>query len=119
MRERAHVARALDVVLAAQRVHADALAAEIAGRHGEVGDRHDRRGALAVLGDAEAVVDRAVAAGGVEPGGAADRLGRHAGHQARPSPGCSAARETKRRPVLERVAVAAFADEGLVRPGLR
>ena len=73
VRERAHVAGALHVVLAAQRVHADAAPADIAGRHGEVGDRHHRGGALAVLGDAEAVVDRAVAAGGVEPGGAADR----------------------------------------------
>ena len=67
VRERAHVAGALHVVLAAQRVHADAGAADIAGRHGEVGDRHHRGRALAVLGDAEAVIDRAVAAGGVEP----------------------------------------------------
>ena len=67
VREGAHVAGALDVVLAAQRVHADAGAADIAGRHGEVGDRHDGGRALAVLGDAEAVIDRAVAAGGIEP----------------------------------------------------
>ena len=33
--------------------------ADIAGRHGEVGDRHHRGRALAVLGDAEAVIDRA------------------------------------------------------------
>ncbi len=38
--------------------------------------------ALAVLGDAEAVIDRAIAAGRIEPRGAADRLGRHAGHLA-------------------------------------
>ena len=62
VRERAHVAGALHVVLAAQRVHADAGAADIAGRHGEVGDRHDGGRALAVLGDAEAVIDRAIAA---------------------------------------------------------
>ena len=61
------------------------LPSEIAGGHGEIGDRHDRRGALAVLGDAETVVDRAVAAGGIEARGAADRLGRHAGDRARPS----------------------------------
>ena len=62
VREGAHVAGALHVVLAAQRVHADARPADIAGRHGEVGDRHDRGRALAVFGDAEAVIDRAVAA---------------------------------------------------------
>ena len=47
VRERAHVAGALHVVLAAQRVHADALAADIAGRHGEIGDRHHGGRALA------------------------------------------------------------------------
>ena len=62
VRERAHVAGALHVVLAAQRVHADAVAADVAGGHGEVGHAHDHGRALAVLGDAEAVVDRAVAA---------------------------------------------------------
>ncbi len=71
VRERAHVAGALHIVLAAQRVHADAGTADIAGRHGEVGDRHDGGRALAVLGDAEAVIDRAIAAGGIEPGRAA------------------------------------------------
>ena len=113
MRERAHVAGALHVVLPAQRVHADALAADIAGRHGEIGDRHHRGRALAVLGDAEAVIDRAVAAGGVEPGGAADQLGRHAGDlldflRAVPLVG------DERRPILELVPVAALADEFLV-----
>ena len=79
VRERAHVARALHVVLAAQRVHADAFAADVAGRHGEVGHGHDHGRALAVLGDAEAVVDGRVAAGGEQAGGFADLLGRHAG----------------------------------------
>jgi hypothetical protein len=65
VRERAHVAGALHVVLAAQRVHADAFAADVAGGHRQVGDAHHHRRALAVLGDAEAVVDRRVAAGGV------------------------------------------------------
>ena len=66
VRERAHVARALDVVLAAQRIYADAFAADVSGRHGEIGDRHHRRRALAVLGDAKAVVDRRIAAGRIE-----------------------------------------------------
>ena len=79
VRERAHVAGALHVVLAAQRIHADAFAADIAGRHREIGDRHHRGRALAVLGDAEAVIDRAVAAGRVEPRRTADGLRRNAG----------------------------------------
>ena len=40
VRERAHVAGALHVVLSAQRIHAHALAAEVAGRHREVRDAH-------------------------------------------------------------------------------
>ena len=79
VRERAHVARALHVVLAAQRVHADADAADVAGRHGEVRHAHDHGRALAVLGDAEAVIDRAVAAGRVEPRRGADIGGGDAG----------------------------------------
>src|SRR5262249_35229346 len=79
VRERAHVARALYVVLAAQRVDAHALAPEVAGRHGEVRDPHDGGGPLAVLGDAEAVVDRAVAGFGIEARRGADALGGHAG----------------------------------------
>ena len=90
VREAAHVAGALDVVLAAQRVHADAGAADIAGRHGEVGDRHHRRRALAVLGDAEAVIDRAVAAGRIEPRGAAQVGGGNAGQRSVASGDCGA-----------------------------
>ena len=52
VRERTHVAGALDVILSPQRVDPDAGAADIAGRHRQVGDRHYRRGALAVFGDA-------------------------------------------------------------------
>ncbi len=113
VRERAHVAGALDVVLAAQRIHADARPAEIARHHGEVGDRHDRRGALAVLGDAQAVVDRGVAAGGVEARGAADRLGIDAGHQADRLRAVLRLRHES-RPMLEGIAVAEFAHEPLV-----
>ena len=60
VREGPHVAGALHVVLPAQRVHADALAADVAGDHGQVGHAHHHRRALGVLGDAEAVVDRGV-----------------------------------------------------------
>ena len=116
VRERAHVAGALHVVLAAQRVHADAFAADVAGGHRQVGDAHDHGRALAVLGDAEAVVDGAVAAGGVEARRAA-HLGRgHAGDRlasprascrgsamnslplARSCPARSARRRSPRRP---------------------
>src|SRR5699024_12227298 len=48
------------VVLAAQRVHADAAAADIAGRHREVGDCDYRGRALAVLGDAQRSEERRV-----------------------------------------------------------
>ena len=72
MRERAHVTRALHIVLTAQRIHAHAFAAEIAGRHREVGDAHHHRGALAVLGDAEAIVDGAVARFRIHARGGAD-----------------------------------------------
>ncbi len=74
MRERAHVAGALHVVLAAQRIHADTGPADIAGRHREIGDRHHGGRALAVLGDAETVIDRRVAAGRIKPRRAADQL---------------------------------------------
>src|SRR2546430_11054534 len=67
--EGAHVARALHVVLTAQRADAHALAAEVAGGHGEVGDAHDGGRALAVLGDPEPIVDGAVAGGGLQAGG--------------------------------------------------
>ena len=69
VRERPHVARPLHVVLPAQRVHPDALAPEVAGEHREVGHPHDHRRALAVLGDAEAVVDRRVRTRRVQPCG--------------------------------------------------
>ena len=83
VREGAHVAGALDVVLPAERVDADALAADVAGDHGQVGHAHHHRRALGVLGDAEAVVDRGVAAGGVEPGGRAQLVGVDAGRLGR------------------------------------
>src|SRR5471032_1322590 len=70
--EGAHVAGALNVVLPTQRVHAHAFAADVARGHGQVGDAHDRRAALAVLGDAQAVVDRGVAAGSIQTGGGTD-----------------------------------------------
>lgn len=69
VRERAHVAGALHVVVAAQRVDADTGAAKVARHHGEVGNGHHRRGALAVLGDAKAVIDFGIAARRIEARG--------------------------------------------------
>ena len=114
VRERAHVARALHVVLAAQRVHADALAADIAGRHGEIGDRHDRRRALRMLGDAEAVIDRGVAAGRVEPRRLAHGLRIDAGRLPPTASGECAVLGDEARPGLEIGGIAALGDEGLV-----
>src|SRR2546430_17623238 len=76
--EGAHVARALHVVLTAQRADAHALAAEVAGGHGEVGDAHDGGRALAVFRHPQAVVDGAVACGGAHA--------RRAPHPLRPAP---------------------------------
>jgi hypothetical protein len=118
VRERAHVAGALHVVLPPQRVHADAGAADIAGGHGEVGNGDHRGRALAVLGDAEPVIDRPVAAGRIEAGGGADRLGRNAGnlgYRFRAVAGLG----DERRPVLEFVPVAPLAHEDLVDETLR
>ncbi len=113
VRERAHVAGALHVVLAAQRVHADAGAADIAGHHREVGDRDHRGGALAVLGDTESVIDRAVAAGRVDPRRLAQILRVDAGHD-RGRFGAVLLLGDEGRPILELAPVAAFAHEALV-----
>ncbi len=51
------------------------VTSHVAGRHGEVGDGHNRGRALRMLGDAEAVVDGSVAAGRVEARRTADQLG--------------------------------------------
>ncbi|MOA01830.1 hypothetical protein D3C78_1212560 [compost metagenome] len=111
--EGAHVAGALDVVLPAQRVHPDAFAADVAGGHGKVGDAHHRRAALAVLSDAEAVVDRRVATGGVEPCGGADLFGGHATDRAQHLGGVL--RQTDEvAPVGEVRRLAALLDEALV-----
>ncbi len=71
VRKTAHVARALNVVLPTQRIDAGALLPDIAGRHGQIGYGHNRGGALAVLSHSKAIVDRCIAAGGIEPGGGA------------------------------------------------
>jgi hypothetical protein len=80
VREGPHVARALHVVLAAERVDAHPLATDVAGDHGQVGHAHHHRRALRVLGDAEPVVDRGVASGAVETSGRTQLVGVDPGH---------------------------------------
>ena len=75
--------------------------------------RHDGGRALAVLGNAETVIDRAVAAGGVEPRRGADRLRRNARHLG-DGLGTIVLLRDEGGPILEGVPFAAFADELLV-----
>ena len=110
VRERAHVARALHVVLAAQRIHAHAFAADVAGGHREIRDAHHHRAALAVLGDAEAVVDRAIAAGGEQARRTAHVPRRHAGDRLHRF-GRVLLQRDEILPALERARLAAFGDE--------
>ena len=62
MRKRTHVTGSLHVVLPAQRVHANPGTPNISGQHREVGDADHRGRALRMFGDAQAIVDRAIAA---------------------------------------------------------
>src|SRR5260370_42529569 len=78
MRERTHVARALHVVLAAERINADAGPADISGRHREIRDSEDHRAALAMLGDAEPVVNRTVGRARIHPSIGANFVCRYA-----------------------------------------
>ena len=77
MRERPHVARALHVVLTAQRVHAGAGLADIAAQHREVRDRHHGGRALRMLGHAQPVIDAGAGRSRIGTGGLADQIGRN------------------------------------------
>ncbi len=119
VREAAHVAGALHVVLATQRVHAHALAADVADGHGQVGDAHDHGRALAVLGDAQAVVDGRIAA--ARRTGAPQRARASAGTPvtARTASGEFSGLATKSRHCGKALGLAALGHIGLSRPGLR
>ncbi len=113
MREGAHVAGALDVVLAPQRIDAHPAPPEVSGREREIGDREHRGRALAVFGDAEPIIDCRIAARGIEPRGLADRVRRNTGDF------CDLFRTIaglryELRPILEFLPVATFAHESLV-----
>ena len=80
MGEGTYVIRALHVVLPAQRINTNTRAAEIASYHRQISHRQDRSAALAMLGDAEPVVNRRVRTAGIEARCAANRLSRNARH---------------------------------------
>jgi hypothetical protein len=108
VREGAHVAGALHVVLPAQRVHAHAGPADVAGGHGQVRHAHDHGRALAVLGDAQAVIDRRIARIGVEAG-CSPHVGRGHARQVLDGLGGVALVGDEAGPALEVVEVAALA----------
>ena len=77
--EGAHVAAALDVVLATQRVDAAAVAADVTGQQHQVDERQDVVDRVVVLGDAERPADHRPRRRGERVGQLADGLGRDAG----------------------------------------
>ena len=77
--DRAHVAAALDVVLAAQGVETAAVATDMAGQQRQVDEREDVVDRVVVLGDAERPADHRPVGLREGVGQLADRLGRHAG----------------------------------------
>ena len=113
VRKGAHVAGALDVVLAAQGIHADALASDVARGHGEIGDAHDHGRTLAVFGHAETIIDRAVTGRCKEARRGAHFGGRHAGGGLHRLGGVWLRRD-EAAPLVEGVGFAALADELLL-----
>ncbi|MEM8902579.1 MAG: hypothetical protein AAGF02_02660 [Actinomycetota bacterium] len=79
VRQGAHVAAALDVVLAPQRYQPRTPTADVTGEEREVDEREDVVDAVVVLGDAEGPADLRPFGGRVGVGDLADRLGRDAG----------------------------------------
>ena len=77
--DRAHVAAALHVVLAAQRVEAAAVLPDVPGQQRQVDEREDVVDRVVVLGDAERPADHRPVGLREGVGQLADRLGRHAG----------------------------------------
>ena len=75
----AHVAAALDVVLATQRVDAAAVAPDVTGQQDERDQRQDVVDRVVVLGDAERPADHRARGRGEGVGELADGLGRDAG----------------------------------------
>jgi hypothetical protein len=114
MRERPHIARALHVILAAQRVHAHARTPDIAGHHRKVCNADHSGRALAMLGHAQPVIDRAIAAQSEQTRRSPHLFCRNAGQQLH-SFGRVVGAAYELGVVLELVPIAAVADEGFVK----
>ena len=109
----AHIATALHIVLAAQRVNADAGPADITRGHGKVGNRDNGGRTLAMLGNAQPVINCPIATGCVKPCCLADQFSGNAGKR---SNGLRAVGLTcdKRGPLGKISHVAALAYKGLI-----
>src|ERR1700728_4012416 len=79
MREGADIVGALNIVLAAQRIDADAFASKHPGRHREIRHREHCGTALAMLGHSKPVVNRGVWTLCEEPRGTPNLCCRNAG----------------------------------------
>jgi hypothetical protein len=79
VRQGAHVAAALHVVLAAERVEAAAVPADVPGQERQVDQGQDVVDRVVVLGDAEGPADHGLVGACVRVGQLADRGGGHAG----------------------------------------
>src|SRR5215208_3296319 len=78
VRQGPHVAAALHVVLAAQRVQAATVLADVAGQKPQPDEREHTIGAIVVLGDAQGPVEDGLIRRGVHTGDLADIIGRDA-----------------------------------------
>ena len=115
--EGAHVARALDIILAPHRVDADPGAADVASGHREVRHGHDHGRALAVFCDAKAIVDGAIARSCVKPRGCPDRV-RIYSRDCRDFLGRILRCSGEGEPVIEGICLAALSDEVIVEQAL-
>ena len=81
VRDRAHVAAALHVVLAAERVEAAAVAPDVAGDEGQVDEPEDVVHGVVVLGDAERPADLGSIRARIGVGDLLDHVGGHPGER--------------------------------------
>ena len=105
VRQGAHVAAALHVVLPAQRVEARSPPPDVAAQQGQVDEGEHVVDGVVVLGDAERPAQLGPVGGGVGVGQFADGLGRDAGDR----------RAALERPVLDRRGVLVEAGRGRAR----
>ena len=78
VRKRTHVTGSLYVVLATQRIDATTGESDVASRHGQIGHSHYHGRSLAVLCNAQSVVNCSPVCRGVHPCCIANVVGRHA-----------------------------------------